>query len=70
MIVQNKVLKQRVHDLDRSLYMARIQAGGQVQVMHRTIRKLLGLMNEEQRQQFANIRQAMHDELKMAEKLK
>jgi len=50
--------------------MARIQAGGQVQVMHRTIRKLLGLMNEEQRQQFANIRQAMHDELKMAEKLK
>jgi hypothetical protein len=68
MTVQNKALKEENKILRESLRTNRLQKVGQIQVMHKTIKRLLDLMTKEQKENAYKISRQMANEMKAAEK--
>jgi hypothetical protein len=70
MIVQNKALKEDNDTLGESLRINRLQKIGQIQVMHKTIKRLIDVMTPEQRVKAREYNQQMRDDLKNVDKKK
>jgi hypothetical protein len=69
MIVQNKALKEENNTLSKSLRDNRLQKIGQIQVMHKTIKRLLDLLPREQKEIAYKISRQMANELEAAGKV-
>lgn len=70
MVAKNRTMKEALKECSKNKENLRSMKNGQIQIMHKTIKQLMDLMTEEQKEKARGINQSNRDMLKKAESLK